>query len=169
MSSNTEVGLDLYDLVMLYCIVHHRDKAYLEMKAKYPDLGDYEINQAIGGVGITRIWGNKTFMEDKTWEGKPIPAGTFNSLILNYHMGAPLLHHTQFYRLADKLADAGWLLGGELRFIYTREASDFVHDILDRRLPDDWPTFVPVMNGQVVDYDRIEPYLPSSLRRAIMI
>lgn len=84
--------------------------------------------------------------------GKPseIPNGVVNRFIISHGLGRPLFHSNQFYRIADKLQQAGWLLGGKTRFMPSQTAEAYVTKNLDPIPPARWPYRLTVQNGLVV-------------------
>jgi hypothetical protein len=152
--------LNRIDLVVLYSLVHaFREKVVEEMaKGKTREDAVRSLGKSFGIVGV---WGGKTrVLEDEQgnpvqwrYEGKlrPIPAGSVNRIIITNRLGNPLFHSNQFYRIAESLTRAGWLLGEDARFVPSENADIFVMRELDPRPIDEWPYSVEVVNGKVED------------------
>ena len=134
------VELDRIDLAMLYCICHYRADELDRLTAQ-----GYTRSEAEGMIhtlGITRLWGHVNPTE-----------GLLNRFIARHKLGKPLFHSTQFYRIADNLAAAGWLVGrseGEYYFTPREAGKIFVANELDATPPADWPVALEVEAGQVV-------------------
>lgn len=170
--SKDEVILSLQDLIVLYCLVHYRDDKIRELISS--GFSPREAERAASTLGIAEVWGNKRIMVDANgntvqWDGKSIPDGSVNRFIMRHNiakMAPPLMYATQFYRVADKLYDAGFLKGDEYRFVTTDAAEIWVRNTLDRITdPRDWFTYVPVQNGMVKG-DKIQPKTGVALRLA---
>lgn len=155
------VELDRIDLVVEYAIVH----AYLD-EIKSRQMGPARLNKedarrSIRTFGIVKVWGSDSTMTDENgqplvWLDGPhrqpsrIPDGVVNRFIISHSLGRPLFHSNQFYRIADKLTLAGWLLGGETRFMPSHTAEVYVTTHLDTVPPARWPYRLTVQNGLVV-------------------
>lgn len=154
------VELDRIDLVVLFSIVH----AYLDEVESFHRMGKTypDARRAVRTFGIVKVWGGEThFMLNKDtrepimWldgpngQPGPIPDGVVNQRIIRHGFGRPLFHSNQFYRIADKLAQAGWLLGGKTRFTPSLAAEQYVLRVLDKKPPEEWPYRIEVQNGIV--------------------
>lgn len=157
------VELDRIDLVVEYAIVH----AYLdEIKARTGGsnrLSKEDARRSVRTFGIVKVWGGDSRPMMDTHTGSPlmwaegpngnpseIPGGVVNQFIISHGLGRPLFHSNQFYRIADKLEQAGWLLGGETRFMPSHTAEVYVTTHLDPIPPTRWPYRLSVQNGLVV-------------------
>jgi predicted alpha/beta-hydrolase family hydrolase len=82
-----------------------------------------------------------------------VPDGIVNRFILAHDLGDPLYHSTQFYRVGEKLAAAGWLVGRVDNVFYftpRESAKKYVGAELNNVPPAKWPVTIEVEAGQVV-------------------
>lgn len=151
------VELDRTDLVVLYTITKYRaDKIERYVRQGY---SENEASEMVDRLGISALWGHNNHIVtpegvEMAWgeDDRPVPDGVVNRFIVAHDLGEPLFHSTQFYRIGDKLASAGWLIGRvDDKFYFTpRElAKEYVANTLDRLPPHRWPITIEVEAGRV--------------------
>lgn len=126
-------------------------KVYWDLKNHCRVDRQWVINYVRGGGSMSedQIQAKiNTFINGHSKYIKPVPAGIVNKWIIENQIGDPLMYHTQYYRIAKRLLQAGWLVGeGRFVFTYRESARVFVEEFLDKTPPKNWPAKLEVEGG----------------------